>query len=143
AVAEKTRRMTTLFALLSDEADAKVMKGAYKSAQQRSSEVYESATMLLSESEEVARWFYRSDRDPDNTPATMHAAPLRIGPRLMSGLRDSDTTMIATSATITVGGKFETMAHNLAMDEDIEHFDPISEVARTFPARKFDAIDVG
>lgn len=143
AVAEKTQRIAGLFAVLSDDSDSKVMKGAYKAAQQRAEEVYSSATMLLSESEEVVRWFYRSDRDPDNTPASMHAAPLRIGPRLMSGLRENDTTMIATSATITVGGKFDTMAHNLALDEDVEHFDPIAEVMRTFPPRKFDALDVG
>lgn len=143
AVAEKTQRMTTLFALLSEESESKVMKGAYKSAQQRSAEVHDSAKMLLSDSEEVVRWFYRSDRDPDNAPASMHAAPLRIGPRLMNELQEADTTMIATSATITVGGKFDTMAHNLAMDEEIEHLDPIAQTVQTYPARKFEVIDVG
>lgn len=48
---------------------------------------------------------------------TLHAAPLRIGPKLQSYLDDREAIMIGTSATITIGRKFDIPLHNFGLDK--------------------------
>ncbi len=76
--------------------------------------------------------FKKEKEEP--TPPSLHCAPLRIGPRLMNALDAKNATMIGTSATITVGGKFDSPIHDLALNQ------PLSN---NKPHRPFDALDVG
>lgn len=74
----------------------------------------EDISMLRDSTGEIVRWIGQGD---EREVRALHAAPLRVGPRLMESLEASDSTMIATSATITVGGTFDIPTRNLALDE--------------------------
>lgn len=58
----------------------------------------------------------RSKKKIDPKPPSLNCAPMRIGPRLMQALEDKNATMIGTSATITVGGKFDIPLHDFGLD---------------------------
>lgn len=75
-------------------------------------ELLESLHMLMAKNDDYVRWI--GDEDGKKS---LCAAPLRVGPKLMSALQAAETTMVATSATISVGGSFEIPARNLALDE--------------------------
>lgn len=55
-------------------------------------------------------------------PATLHCAPIRIGPKLMKNLAKDKSTMIGTSATITVAGRFDAPIRDfgLALEDNSE-----------------------
>lgn len=67
---------------------------------------------------------------------SLKVAPLWIGPKLMTLLEDR--TLIATSATMTVGGTFDAFIRTLALREPI-----IDAEGKAHQPRKFDAVDVG
>lgn len=106
--------------------------------------VTESIDLFLDTDEENVRWCNNeANKKEDNftknlrknskkkyepAPPSLHCAPMRIGPRLMKALDSGKATMIGTSATITVGGKFDTPIHDFGLDE-AEH--------------EYDALDVG
>lgn len=48
---------------------------------------------------------------------TIHAAPLRIGPKLQNKLTGREATMIGLSATVTVMGRTDIPVHNFGLDE--------------------------
>jgi ATP-dependent DNA helicase DinG len=106
----------------------------------------DSLSLFLVDSEENIRWAKNEtmmDTPSWNTkknngnpaPATLHCAPLRIGPRLMKALHNKSATMIGTSATIKVGGKFDSAIHELSLAEDLDD--------GAIPHRPFKAVDVG
>lgn len=67
----------------------------------------------------------------------LKVAPLWIGPKLMHHL--GERALIATSATMTIGGKFDSFARTLALNEPITN----PETGEVKPARAFSAVDVG
>lgn len=71
-----------------------------------------------------------------NRSPVLKVAPLWIGPKLMTLL--GDRTLIATSATMTVGGTFDSFIRTLALNETITTTD-----GETAKPRKFAAVDVG
>src|SRR5699024_6252365 len=59
----------------------------------------EDVAELITHTEGVVRWFEYADKGK----SVLKTAPLRIGPTLVSQLKERDMNMIVTSATITVG----------------------------------------
>lgn len=96
----------------------------------------ENLLMILDQSGETVQWSERpfSRKKTDRPPLVLKAAPLRIGPKLMNSLEENDMTFIGTSATITVAGKFEIPARNLALGEELPELPE---------PRKFHALDTG
>jgi ATP-dependent DNA helicase DinG len=90
--------------------------------------LFDATTMLLDSSDEIVKWI-ASERDKK----IFKAAPLRVGPRLIKALNDANMTMVATSATITVGGKFDIPVRNFAL----------TEVVESIPPTPYKALDVG
>jgi len=76
-------------------------------------ELGENIYMLQSGNTDTVRWIGQGD----SGARALRAAPLRVGPRLMEALEESETNMIATSATISVGRSFDIPVRNLALDE--------------------------
>jgi ATP-dependent DNA helicase DinG len=76
-------------------------------------ELGENIYMLQSGNDDTVRWIGQGD----SGARALRAAPLRVGPRLMEALEESETNMIATSATISVGRSFDIPVRNLALDE--------------------------
>lgn len=103
-----------------------------------------SLSLFLVNSQENVRWAkneamaknsfsdFKSTKEP--APATLHCAPLRIGPRLMEAFDSKNARMIGTSATIKVSGKFDSPIHELSLDE------PLRDNKPHIP---FAAVDVG
>lgn len=124
----------------SDEAEKETIRRAIVT-------VVDAIYVFLDNNEENVRWVKnelnkeedewikknRKGKKKDPAPPSLHAAPIRIGPRLMERLHEREATMVGTSATITVGGRFESPVHNFALSEKIDGEDH----------RKFDALDVG
>lgn len=112
--------------------------------------IAEDLTRFLIHSRENVRWvknektvketFFRKKKKDKATPVpvSLHCAPLRIGPRLMKALHQKDATMIGTSATIKVAGKFDSPIHELSLNENIE-----DKEKGTLPPRQYKAVDVG
>ena len=71
-----------------------------------------------------------------NRGAGIKVAPLWIGPQLMETL--GERTLVATSATITVGGSFDSFVRTLALNEP-----RVTADGTTKPPRPFQAVDVG
>lgn len=78
-------------------------------------EVLTTATKILKNSKEQVLWF-------EPTYSTLYLAPLNVSPVLRDNML-SKTPVIATSATLTVGGKFDAIAHSLGMDSDYKELD--------------------
>lgn len=131
-VKDQMERLKLRVAYLSDGNEAK--KATYKSAANQAQGIFESLEKFLTYApDETVRWY--SKRESDNSPTItfMNCAPMRIGPRLMSSLRSRDAIMVGTSATITVGGKFDSPIHDFALDEKIDNAEP----------NDFQAVDAG
>lgn len=114
------------------------MKTRLRIGSQMMGDLIESITMLMDDSGDMVRWV-SPVRTKRGTQGTLFAAPLRIGPKFMRLLDENQMTLVATSATITVGGKFDIPMRNLAMDEPITMLDS----GTTKPPRPHSAIDVG
>ena len=76
-------------------------------------ELDEHIAMLRAGNEDMVRWIGQGD----SGARALRAAPLRVGPRLMEALEESGTSMIATSATISIGRSFDIPVRNLALEE--------------------------
>lgn len=110
--------------------------------------VYEDISQFLVHSRENVRWaknektekntFRKKKGNSPNIPCTLHCAPLRIGPRLMRALDNKQATMIGTSATIKVAGKFDSPIHEFSLNEEIPEPDKEPKEPRPFKA-----VDVG
>lgn len=72
-----------------------------------------SVVLLRDDDPEIVRWIEIGEKR-----GSIKAAPLRVGPMLQEFLTKREATMVATSATISVGGGFSIPAHNLGMDEE-------------------------
>lgn len=109
------------------------------------SNLQDALSLFLVESQENVRWAKNDAMNESNSffnkknnnpaPPSLHCAPLRIGPRLMTALQTKQATMIGTSATIKVSGKFDSAIHELSLNEDL--------MGGTVPHRPFSAVDVG
>ncbi|NAZ77931.1 hypothetical protein GTQ99_21335, partial [Kineococcus sp. T13] len=72
----------------------------------------------------------------DGRPPRLRVAPLRVGPQLMAAL--GSRTLVATSATITVGGSFDPAVRALGLAEP-----PALPGRAPAAPRGFDVVDVG
>lgn len=99
----------------------------------------ESIAMLLQNDGEMVQWIAHVRVKKDMDIPTLYAAPIRIGPTLMNALEDKELTLVATSATITVGGSFDIPSRNLALGEPLA--EPFSDKVK--PPRPSRALDVG
>lgn len=55
--------------------------------------------------------------DSSKSSMSIHAAPLRIGPKLQDKLSEREATMIGLSATVTVMGRTDIPLHNFGLDK--------------------------
>lgn len=111
--------------------------------------IFEDISRFLVHSRENVRWA-KNEKTEKNTfrkkkranaakiPCTLHCAPLRIGPRLMNALAVKGITMIGTSATIQVAGKFDSPIHELSLNENVT-----VEKEKILPPRPYKTVDVG
>lgn len=117
---------------------AKIIAKAQKSAQdkeerenirkiasvvvKKANEILEAAQLLLDDGPSTVRWVTIQE---DET-RTLNAAPLRVGPQLQQALETRNATMIGTSATIRVSGKFEIPVHNLDLDTSVTPYKTVA-----------------
>jgi ATP-dependent DNA helicase DinG len=96
-------------------------------------EAAEALVTALTTDENTVRWLEAAQ---ERRGPVIKTAPLWIGDRLQRSL--GSKTLIATSATITVGGKFDSMIRTLGLGQ------PVNLGGKTpAPARGFDTLDVG
>ncbi|WP_432573331.1 ATP-dependent DNA helicase [Kineococcus sp. SYSU DK005] len=81
---------------------------------------------------EEVRWLHAGE----HRAPVLRVAPLRVGPRLVAAL--GDRTLVATSATITVGGSFDAAVRAFALQEPV-----VRPGQPPAPPRGFDVVDVG
>jgi ATP-dependent DNA helicase DinG len=91
-----------------DGAERAQVKGAVQ-------EVLTTATKILRNTSDQVLWF-------EPTFSTLYLAPLNVSPVLAENML-SKTPVIATSATLTVGGKFDAIARSLGMSDDYTALD--------------------
>lgn len=96
-------------------------------------ELQETIELLRSPDPENVRWAHH-EFSKKETIVSLQIGPLRVGPKLMESLHERNMTLVATSATITVGGSFEIPARNLSLNENIYE---------TLPPRPYNTVDVG
>lgn len=120
------------------ESGTEALKRIYTKAKKLSMELLNTAEMLIKTDVETVRWTADSaDRKKEFQPKTavakrgkatsaiedtgstmsMHAAPLRIGPKLQTKLSEREAIMIGLSATVTVMGRTDIPLHNFGLDE--------------------------
>jgi ATP-dependent DNA helicase DinG len=110
------------------DAHAPEVKGAAGKAR----EMYEALVTVASAGDGTVRWL---EAARGKRPAVLKVAPLWVGPRLMELL--AERTLIATSATVTVGGSFDAAVRTLALDQ------PRTIDGKQRPPRAFTTVDVG
>lgn len=122
-------------------------EGQSESIRRSIGSVVESINVFLNDNEENVRWIkneltreddgfskkFKKNQKKEPAAPSLHCAPIRIGPRLMAELENRNATMIGTSATITVGGKFDSPVHSFALSEKVDGSNP----------RPFDVLDAG
>lgn len=128
-LADRLATITTALTRAAEHAPTAVTAAEMQSLAGEVSEATETVQAVLAADnpDESVRWLEITDQS-----AILNVAPLRVGPQLMLLL--GTTTLIATSATLTVGGKFDAMARTLALGE---------QVVPDQQPRGFDALDVG
>lgn len=121
-VADQLERLNLRIGYLMDGAD-EAKKIAYKSASNSVNELASALEMFLHyEPDENVRWVAKTKLPDETFQTTLKCAPMRIGPRLMDVLESRNATMIGTSATITVGGNFNSPVHDFALAENIRPY---------------------
>ena len=84
-----------------------------KAAAGRVAGAAETVDRLRTDDPDYVRWY---DKGKDESRAgTLHLAPLKVGPAIIKGL-GKDRTMIVTSATLTVGGAFDSAVRTFGLD---------------------------
>lgn len=131
---DQLERLSLRLGYLEDGADDG-SKTALKTAGNSINEVLSSLGVFMKyDPDENVRWFSKVKKGREDEEVTfMNCAPMRIGPRLMESLEARNATMIGTSATITVGGTFDSPIHDFALSEPLKTGDP----------REFKAVDAG
>ena len=114
-----TTRLLNIHKLLVEEAKAvnktdKVKKAiALQIVVDQAVKIADSVSSSRTVGDEQVRWVEKDRRD--NTPV-MYIAPIAVGDFLKRALEGR--TLIGTSATLTVGGSFNPIAHTLGLDEE-------------------------
>lgn len=96
---------------VNDKTANEAIRNVVSVLKKRADELSEAAALLLNDSIEIVRWVNVREDVP-----YLHAAPLRVGPKLQDALSARNATMIGTSATITVAGSFDIPVHNLDLN---------------------------
>jgi len=91
---------------------------------------------LLEQSSHDVAWVARDDRRP---PA-LHVAPLSVSAALGSGLF-RDRVVVAASATLALGGRFDTVARSLGLDVEYGRTPDTNDVRPVEPPRAEDGED--
>lgn len=124
-------KIATETAKMEKEANSDALKRLYTGAKKTIAELAEIANVLSDSSIENIRWTADSEantyrrknakkapvvkKDKEST-LSMHAAPLRVGPKLQRYLTEREAIMIGLSATITVMGGFDIPLHNFGLE---------------------------
>jgi ATP-dependent DNA helicase DinG len=135
-IAKKLRALIDAFDLCAGEKNISAAVAAErKGAGQKITEMCQSVVAMCGDMSDgsMVRWL---ESGFGNRGPVLKVAPLWIGPKLMTLL--GEKTLIATSATITVGGSFDSFIRTLALREDIA-----DDEGETHPPRDFNAVDVG
>ena len=118
-------------------AGSEALKRIYTGAKKVVDELADMANILSTRNIETVRWTADSegyknkysapksrkakpkvvDRNENASTVSMHAAPLRIGPKLQQYFTEREAIMIGLSATVTVSGKFDIPLHNFGLEE--------------------------
>ncbi|HVU73619.1 MAG TPA: ATP-dependent DNA helicase [Mycobacteriales bacterium] len=93
------------------------------------------AAALLSDDGQRVRWLRRGRRE--NGPGELVSAPLWVGPELVRRL--GERTLVATSATLTVAGRFEPVAQSLGLLSPR----PVADADEPAEPRRWTGLDVG
>lgn len=136
AVAHKLRTLVSAFELSAGEKGISASAAAdRKGAGQKMTHLCQSVAAMCADMSDgtSVRWL---EGGYGNRGPVLKVAPLWIGPKLMTLL--GDRTLIATSATMTVGGTFDSFIRTLALKEPVT-----TEDGKTKEPRKFTAEDVG
>ena len=116
----------------------------FKAVAGRCQEHAEALVEVLKKSQDGSRVRWITEGYGQQTKV-IKTAPLRVGPALMGRLED--TILIGTSATITVGGKFDSFVDNLALKEPVappeDAFGLVDPKAPKRPPRDYVTVDVG
>ena len=126
--------IATTFDIAAERSTGTPASAEHKSAAGKIREVHDAVAAVLTSGEGSVRWL---EAGRDKRTASLKVAPLWIGPTLMTHL--GSKTLIATSATITVGGSFDPMIATLALNEKIR-VDGEEELREP---RAYNAVDVG
>lgn len=126
--------VSSIFQKALQEKDNLAKKEIVGSLKKRADVIVEATTLLLDNSVETVRWFNvpqenatrfgkskSTDEDKRERVTTLNAAPLRVGPKLITSINERGMTMIGASATIRVAGSFEIPTHNLSLDTQPTH----------------------
>lgn len=117
-VQDQLERLSLRIGYLMDGAD-EAKKIAYKSASNSVNEMQNALSLFLDyRPDENVRWIAKHKLPDESFQTILKCAPMRIGPRLMEVLENRNATMIGTSATITVGGSFNSPIHDFALEEN-------------------------
>nr|WP_240746896.1 ATP-dependent DNA helicase [Cryptosporangium phraense] len=127
-----------------DEADA-VRRNQ---AKQGLTGIVDTTQRLLAQANHDVAWVAREDR----RPPTLHVAPLSVSAALGSGLF-RDRVVVAASATLALGGRFDTVARSLGLDVEFGRTPDTSDVRPVEPpesddddaepVKRWRALDVG
>ena len=135
-VAQRLRTMVQAFKLSSEEGGVSANVSAdRKGAGQKMTHLCESIAEMCADMSDGSRVRWLEPGFSNRSPV-LKVAPLWIGPKLMTLL--GDRTLIATSATMTVGGTFDSFIRTLALAEPA-----VTLEGKTQQPRKFAAVDVG
>lgn len=135
-IATRLRTMVQAFKLSSEEGGVGQNVAAdRKGAGQKMMHLCESIAEMCADMSDGTRVRWLEPGFGNRSPV-LKVAPLWIGPKLMTLL--GDRTLIATSATMTVGGTFDSFIRTLALNEPV-----LTDEGKAKTPRKFAAVDVG
>jgi ATP-dependent DNA helicase DinG len=117
------------------DSNGDALKRIYTGAKKVADELVDIANALSTINIETVRWTSDSskiqkrrgtatkakaiDRKESGSTMSMHAAPLRIGPKLQHYLTEREAIMIGLSATVTVAGGFDIPIHNFGLENKL------------------------
>lgn len=130
-------KLSTEITRKAKDANSDALKRIYTGAKKVADELADIGGALANRSIETVRWTADSeaykkrknskfagkskpkvvDRKENASTISLHAAPLRVGPKLQSFLTEREAIMIGLSATVTVSGKFDIPLHNFGLED--------------------------